>query len=145
MDHPHLHQLHLTLSPSFELHRHYSITQTPGSFSNHLLNDTVQRVVRHLLFLDCKVQSAWWSIIILFKDIVAPFCDRKGRNKILPEPCAFQHTFFSACNKEAGHETTDYRDGRPNVACTCTSTEDHRARLLYMRGNAFSGLQLVRC
>ena len=28
--------------------------------------------------------------------------------------------FFSACNKEAGHETTDYRGSRLNVACTCT-------------------------
>ena len=55
---------------------------------------SVQRVVRHLLFLDCKVQSARWSITILFRDVVAPFCNRKGRNEILPEPCAFQHTFF---------------------------------------------------
>ena len=27
---------------------------------------------------------------------------------------------FSACNKEAGHETTDYRDSSLNVACTYT-------------------------
>ena len=32
----------------------------------------------------------------------------------------FTILFFSACNKEAGHETTDYRDSRLNVACTCT-------------------------
>ena len=32
----------------------------------------------------------------------------------------FTILLFSACNKEAGHETTDYRDSSLNVACTCT-------------------------
>ena len=32
----------------------------------------------HVLFLDYKVQSARWSITILFSDVIAPLCNRKG-------------------------------------------------------------------
>ena len=52
------------------------------------------------------------------------FYNRKGHNEILLEPCAFHHTFISTCNREAGHETTDYRDSL-NVACTCTCDGNH--------------------
>ena len=33
----------------------------------------------------------------------------------------FTILFFSACNKEAGHETTDYRDSRLNVLAPTTA------------------------
>ena len=78
------------------------------------------------LFCLCTIHAALccpatFELIALVWTSRTLFCNRKGRDEILPEPCAlFHHTFFSACNKEARHETTDYRDSRLNVACTCT-------------------------
>ena len=44
-----------------------------------------------------------------FLDEVAPFCNLIGRGKILPHGTKIEYAFhqtLSACDKEAGHETT---------------------------------------
>ena len=52
-----------------------------------------------------------WTLRTLFWKDAMRYCRNHAHFTIL---------LFSACNKEAGHETTDYGDSSLNVACTCT-------------------------
>ena len=73
-------ELKLSLLPLCELHRHYSITQMLGSFSNRLLNDTVY-LMNSLASTILRLWSAKCTLehhYILFRDIIAPFCNQFG-------------------------------------------------------------------